>query len=290
MRVSYFTASAFLILFSLAGCEKNETFIEPGSPYSATEKMIREEYDKWAVFQWKDYYTLMEKLSEEKFTVLPLNEMRQHFDPGKVIVGLRHDMDFNVFRGLEMANIEKSYGIRSTYFVLPTAEYYGRITNTGVIRNTGMDSLYKRINKRGGEIGIHNDLLTVMISYGLDPLIFNRKDLAFFTKIGIKIYGTASHGSQIARSTVPNYQIFSDFARHDSVEYNGSIYKLGVNSLSDFGFEYEAYFIDFNIYISDSGGKWNDPDGFPAILKKLDNAVPGDRIQILVHPDWWGKN
>jgi hypothetical protein len=290
VKISAVISSVLFLLLALSGCEKEDMNIEPDSPYSATEKMIRSEFDKYAVFKWKDYHILMDKLSEDKFTVLPLNEMRQHFDPSKVVIGLRHDMDFNVFRGLEMADIEKSYGIRSTYFVLPTAEYYGTITTTGVIRNIGMDSLYKRINKRGGEIGIHNDLLAVMIIYSLDPLIFNRKDLEYFRKIGIDIHGTASHGSYIARETVTNYQIFSDFAKKDSVEYVGKKYPLGIKSLADFGYEYEAYFINFNSYISDSGGKWNDPEGFQGILKKLDSAVPGDRIQVLVHPDWWGRD
>jgi hypothetical protein len=290
VRISKIIFSASLLLFMLTSCEKNDVIPEIPPPYSETEKMIREEYDSWAVFKWDDYHRLMEKLSEDKFIVLPLNEMRQHFDPSKVVIGLRHDMDFNPFNGLKMANIEKSYGIRSTYFVLPTAEYYGRITNNGVIRNSGMDSLYKRINKKGGEIGIHNDLITVMITYGLDPFIFNRKDLEFFMKAGIEIHGTASHGSPIAKVTVPNYQIFSDFTKKDSVEYNGLKYPLGIKSLADFGFQYEAYFINFNGYISDSGGKWNNPEGFPGVLKKLDSAVPGDRIQILVHPDWWGRS
>jgi len=290
MRISTYIISASLLLFALTGCEKENDVIETPPPYSVTEKKIREEFDNWAVFKWSDYHILMEKLSEEKFTVLPLNEMRQHFDPSKVVIGLRHDMDFNAFRGLEMVNIERSYGIRSTYFVLATSEYYGKITSNGVIRNIGMDSLYKRINDRGGEIGIHNDLLAVMIIYDLDPFLFNKNELDFYNSIGIKIHGTASHGSYIARVTATNYQIFSDFAKKDSVEYNGKKYPLGIRSLNDFGYEYEAYFINFSSYISDSGGKWNDPEGFNGVLKKLDSAVPGDRIQILVHPDWWGRN
>jgi hypothetical protein len=281
---------AAFILVTITGCEKIEIIPEPlQSPYYATEQIIRKEYDGYAVFQWSDYYLLMDKLSGEKFTVLPINEMRQHYDPSKVVVGLRHDMDFNAFKGLEMADIEKSYGIRSTYYVLATSKYYGQLSHAGVIRNIGMDSLYKRISNRGAEIGIHNDLLTVMITYGINPFLFNSEELEFYNSIGIQIHGTASHGSPLARLTVPNYQIFSDFAINDSVEYNGKKYPLGIKTLADFGFEYETYFIDFDIYLSDSGGKWNDPENFAGILKKLDSSVPGDRIQILVHPDWWGR-
>jgi len=83
--------------------------------------------------------------------------------------------------------------------------------------------------------------------------------------------------------------MFSDFAKKDSVEYKWEKYPLGQHSLKEYGYEYEAYFINFNIYFSDSRGKWNDPEGFNGILNDLDISKPGDRIQILAHPDWWGK-
>jgi hypothetical protein len=83
--------------------------------------------------------------------------------------------------------------------------------------------------------------------------------------------------------------MFSDFALSDSVGYQGKKYPLGEHTLSDYGFEYEAYFINFNLYFSDSGGRWNDPEGFYGILKRLESSKPGDRIQILAHPDWWGS-
>jgi len=276
-------------MFALAGCEKNDLFYDPIPPYSETEKRIRLEFDNQAAFYWTDYQMLLEKLSEEKFIVLPLNEMRKHYSSDKVVVGLRHDIDFNPFKGLEMAEMEKSYGIRATYFILATAKYYGQVFNHGVMRNIGMDTLYKRISNRAGEIGIHNDLLTVMMEYGQNPFTFNMQEMEFYRSIGIKIHGTAAHGSPIAKVTVPNYQIFSDFVKKDSVEYYGKWHHLGIKSLYEFGYEYESTFIDYNIYLSDSGGKWNDMDGFQGILNRLDDAKPGTRVQILVHPDWWGR-
>ena len=65
-------------------------------------------------------------------------------------------------------------------------------------------------------------------------------------------------------------------------------FSYGIN-FNNYGFKYEAYYINYSIYYSESGGKWNDPEGFAGILKKLESSNPGDRIQILVHPDWWGK-
>jgi hypothetical protein len=284
--------AVILLVFSLSGCEKKE---DPppvvDTPYAETEKAIRAEYDDIAVFPWSDYDLLLKKLEESKFVVLPLNDFRNHFDNTKVVVGLRHDIDHNPFKGLEMANMEKKAGISSTYFILATEKYYGHFSNHQIVRNPGMGSLYQKIYKTGAEIGIHNDLLSVMILYGGDPFSFNRDELAFYNSLDIPIYGTASHGSNVAKATVPNYQIFSDFALTDSVNYLGTKFKIGIKSLAEFGYKYEAYFIAYDKvnYYSDSGGHWNDPEGLAGIIKKLDANKPGDRVQILAHPDWWGR-
>jgi hypothetical protein len=285
------SCSLLLIVFLGSFCEKYPADALPIalSPYAEIESIIRRKYDIYAVFTWDKYTKLLDKISQDKFNVLPINEMRNTFDDSKVIVGLRHDVDFNPFKALEMAKIEKVYGIRATYYFLATAEYYGNFRNNKIVRSTGIEDLLKEIHKTGSEIGIHNDLLTIMIVYNLDPFLFNQEELAFYKSLKIRINGTAAHGSPLAKTTIPNYQVFSDFAKSESLEYQGKKYSLGKHSLKEYEFKYEAYFINYGIYFSESGGKWNDPEGFSGILKKLDASKPGDRIQILVHPDWWGR-
>ncbi len=281
---------SFIIVVLLSSfSEKDFTFFKEPVLYSGIERTIRDKYDYYAVFTWARYADLLNMLSEEKFIVLPLNEMRKTFDDTKVVVGLRHDVDLNPFKALEMAQIEKAYGIRSTYYFLATAEYYGEFKNSKMVRTTGIEYLFKEIQKTGAEIGIHNDLISIMIDHGINPYLFNKEELAFYKSLKIKIYGTSSHGSLIAKKTVPNYQIFSDFAKSDSIQYQYKKYPIGKYSLKNYGFKYEAYSINFDSYFSESGGKWNDPGGFAGILKKLESSKAGDRIQILVHPDWWGK-
>lgn len=277
-----------LTFFVLTDCEKTVYFRIP--QYADTEITIRKKYDQEAVFTWDQYKALLNKLKQDKFIVLPLNEMRSTYDKSKVVVGLRHDIDFNPFKALEMSKLENEYGIRSTYFILATADYYGQLTSSGVVRNQGMEQLYKELFNNGHEVGVHNDLLTVEILYKINPFTFNQNELSFYSSLDIPVHGTSAHGSPISKVTVPNYMIFSDFAKEDSVEFNGEKYPLGQHSLKEYGFEYEAYFIDFNLYFSDSHGTWNDPNGLEGILKRLDDSKPGDRIQILAHPDWWGKN
>ena len=282
---------SMVILFS--SCIKEAESDNPAdknSPYADLEKQIRSENDYRAVFTWDQYTQLMTVLSDKKFLVLPLNEMRSFFDSTIVIVGLRHDIDIHPFKALEMADIEKKFSFRATYFVLATAEYYGTVSGSTIIRNPGMDYVYKELFQKGAEIGIHNDMLTLMILYNINPLEFTRGEISHYASLGIPVYGTAAHGSQIARDlVVSNFEIFSDFAARDSVTYNGHKYPVGKFSLKDCGLVYEAYHISYYHYYSESGGKWNDNNGFNGILETLKASKPGDRIQILTHPVWWGK-
>lgn len=285
------TYSAMSLL--LTSCVEEPVINDPvdeTTSYAALEKQIRSENDFRAVFTWDQYKQLMTVLSDKKFLVLPLNEMRSVFDSTVIVVGLRHDIDIHPFKALEMADIEKQFSFRATYFVLATAEYYGTISGTTVIRHPEMDDVYKLLYKKGAEIGIHNDLLTLLILYNFNILEFTRGEISHYESLGIPVYGTAAHGSQIPRDLqVSNFEIFSDFAARDSVTYNGHQYPVGKISLKDCGLIYEAYHISYYHYYSESGGKWNDDFGFSGILQKLKESKPGDRIEILTHPVWWGK-
>jgi hypothetical protein len=290
LRLLLRNGGLFVIFLLSSFCEKDFDYESSLTPYADIEKLIRDKYDAQAVFSWDQYSELLAELSQNKFVVLPLNEMRNTYKDSKVVVGLRHDIDSNPFKALEMAKIESMLDIRASYYILATGEYSGSFENGQFCRSLELGVLYRELHKLGAEIGIHNDLLTIMIQYGIDPFIFNKSELSYYKSLRVPVYGTASHGSTIAKIThIPNYQIFSDFAKVDSVVYLGKKYPIGKNSLSDYGFKYEAYAIDYNIYLSDSGGVWNDPEGLQGILKKLEASKPGDRIQILVHPDWWGK-
>ena len=86
-----------------------------------------------------------------------------------------------------------------------------------------------------------------------------------------------------------NYQIFSDFSQSDSIEYFEQQYRIGEYSLEEFGFQYEANFINFDKFYAESGGIWNVEGGLDQVITELQESEPGDRIQILTHPVWWGK-
>jgi len=63
---------------------------------------------------------------------------------------LRHDVDYSIDKAFEMAKLESSLGIKSTYFVLLRASFYNPYSPT----NT---SHLKKILELGHEIGLHYD-------------------------------------------------------------------------------------------------------------------------------------
>ncbi len=265
------------------GINDNPTLLE-------LDDYIRYIQDKRAVFTYEQYNILMEKLSDSKFVVLPLNELKDSINKTKVMIGFRHDVDCHPFKALEMAKIEHNYNFRTTYYILATAEYYGKISRKGAHRFRCLDQLYQKIYQFHHEIGIHNDLLTILIKYHNNPLKFNKDEIDYYQSLGIEVTGTSSHGSKIAKETVPNYQMFSDFETKSFVFYNGNRYPIGEFSMNRYGYSYESYHIDYTKYFSDRGGVWNVDGGFEQVLNELDQSKPGERIQILVHPVWWGKH
>jgi len=278
--------SLLIFFVSFQSCQKEE--IDDGKSFDIIKSVITEKYANHPNYTWDQYKELLSEISTDKYIVLPLYLMKDYYDSTKVIIGMRHDVDVHIFKALEMAEIEYLYGIRSTYYILATSYYYGSFVDGRMIRNKCMGDMYLKLSFLGHEIGIHNDLLTVMIQYKNDPFLFNQDEIDYYKSLGITIYGTAAHGSQIARETVANFQIFSDFSTKAQVEYKEKTFPIGQHSLNEFGFTYEAYFIEYNKYYSDAGGDWNFENDFEGMMTSLKNSQPGDRIQILTHPVWWG--
>lgn len=285
-RVTCFLVLASL-LFSFTSCKKEESV---NQELVDLEANIREIYDNNSLFTYGDYLKILYELANDRYLVMPMSEFATVHNKDKILVGMRHDVDVEPFKAKEMAVLESSLGIRSTYYMLYTARYYGKKVDEKFVRHNCMASVYQNISKHRHEIGIHNDLIAMMIEYGEDPFKFNKQELDFFRGLAILITGTAAHGSSIARETVPNYEIFSDFNQHPIINYRDKEYRIGLHSLKEYGFEYETYFVPFDVYISDSGGKFNVGNGsVDDVIKTLRACRPGQKVQILTHPIWWGK-
>jgi hypothetical protein len=159
MKYLFIILSAVIILFT--NCKKDKY---PENPtYSELEELTRNSQDDRAVFTFAQYEELLKILSDTNFIVLPVNEFKDSINTDKIMFAMRHVVDRHPFKALQMAQIESRYNIRSSYYILATAKYYGKFTDQGVNRYHCLDNLYLNIYKLGCEIGIHNDLLTIMI-------------------------------------------------------------------------------------------------------------------------------
>jgi hypothetical protein len=249
-------------------------------------------------FTWEKYAEFLNKVSDtSKYIVLPLNEFRKTFNSKKIIIGLRHDIDVDLDVAYEFSEIESKLGFRSTYFVLHSASYYLSNPNNMAVHNDKIIPILKTMqNVRHFEIGWHNDLVTLQVVYNINPVTFLHNELNWLRSNGINIVGTASHGSNYCKVYhYLNYYFFDEctfpivpnYNNNINVTVGGKNIALIKGKLSDFGLQYEAYFMNNNKAFSDatmtSGTRWN------IGMLDLDQLQAGDRVIILLHPIHWHK-
>ncbi len=208
-------------------------------------------------------------------------------DPERVTVFLRHDIDNDPFTALRMAHAEAERGLFSTFYVLPTAVYYGIFRRDGrYCRYACMDWLYQAIAALGHEIGVHNDLLTLMLEYDISPAEFQTQELAYYHALGIRICGVCSHGSRFNALGLNNMWMFAEFGRKGCYTYAGKEYPYGELTLEQFGFRYEPYLLAREMpkehRISDIG-----PDHGREMLSRLQALPCGVKSMLLTHPIHW---
>ncbi len=251
-------------------------------------------------FTYEKYVSFLQKVSDKKkYLVLPINEFRKAVDSSRIVIGLRHDVDLDLGKALLLSEVEKSMGFRSTYYILHTANYYLAHPEDKAIHNEAILPILKYMQDDSGfEIGWHNDLVTLQVIYNIDPVAFLHQELAWLRDNGLKITGTASHGSYYCKvNSYLNYYFFNEcsdpptglgkFPNNKTVPVDSKIITIKKANLSDFGLEYEAYFLNNNKYFSDAsienGKRWD------IGMLDLNSLKPGDRVIILLHPIYWHK-
>jgi hypothetical protein len=244
-------------------------------------------------FSLNEYADFLRKaLSNPLIVFVTQRQLMTYHDSTKIVISIRHDIDADMDNALRMARLEHNFGVHATYYVLSTAGYYCG-EHKDFSHQQSVLSKIKQLQALGHEVGWHNNVLTLQVVYGIDPLAYMHRELAWLRSNGIKIDGTAAHGSRwCSKYGYLNYYMWKDCGRrlynknYPNFDYvvksPGDTVWLAKAWLKDFGFKYEAYCLDYNKYYSDCC-KYYDP------LKKidLDKLKPGDRITILMHPCHW---
>jgi hypothetical protein len=249
-------------------------------------------------FTWEKYAAFLTKVSDtSRYIILPLNEFRTTFSSNKIVIGLRHDVDNDLNVAWQFSETEFRLGVRSTYFILHTAPYYLENSNNMAVHSENIIPVLKMMqDDRNFEIGWHNDLVTLQLIYNIDPVSFLRNELNWLRSNGLKISGTAAHGSNYCKLyRYMNFYFFEEctYPAVPGREYNISVPVGGINvpikkgKLGDFNLGYEAYFLNNNKAFSDAtitnGIRWN------IGMLDLNQLKGGDRVIILLHPIHWHK-
>ena len=245
-----------------------------------------------AKWQSLEYFSLLRRLDYDE--IVCLNDLPAvPFDewwPEKKYLALRHDVDHSLVHAQKFAEAEYLMGIQSTYFVLPTlADFNPR--------------LIERISRMGHEVGLHNNYLSrwiegdfLKIDCQLD------KDVAVFNEAMPRniLTGTAAHGDLVTRREgFVNYELWHECP--PELRNNGhKWHKHPRYHLDDFGFDYEAYFLRRDAYLTDTGHRWQgqvwpnigpfEKQPEPLSLEELIEAwndMETGVLQLLVHPIWW---
>jgi len=163
---------------------------------------------------------------------------------------LRHDVDFSPHKALEIAKIEQEIGVKSTFFVLLSTEFYN-------VFSSETFKIFVEILDMGHKIGLHFDEQRYK-TFSLEIMkehILNESD----------ILGKAlSTNIEVVSMHRP-----SEFTLESSTEVEGMI-----NSYS------HKYFKDMK-YLSDSRMNWREDP------MKIITSNQYSKLHILTHPFWY---
>lgn len=197
-------------------------------------------------FTYKDYEKLLELLKEKDYRI---SDFKTCFEEKRCVI-LRHDVDFTLNKALELAKLENSKDVKSTYFILLSTSFY----------NIFSKASYEIVNEiigLGHSIGLHFDEKRYKTS-GLDSLNFyiNYEKSIIENLIGCKIESVSIHRP-------------SNWILENDIQLDGLI-----NT-------YSKYFIKDIKYLSDSRMFWRE-DVFDIVEKES-----YDKLHILIHPFWY---
>lgn len=176
----------------------------------------------------------------------------ENFKNKKSFIIWRHDVDFSMEYALELAKIEKSLNIESTYFLYLHSEFY----NLFELRSI---EIINKISKLGHNIGIHFDAHYYNIK--------SKKDINKYLYFEKKIFNELFN-------IIPKA-----FSFHNTNDFIMSCQDKKYVGLKN---TYAKIFQTEIGYCSDSNGYWHFDRLYDVIKSKKYK-----KLQVLTHPTWW---
>lgn len=220
-------------------------------------------------FTLKKYQELCEAMIDGKYDFIT---MKEYFNkpPTSAFVILRHDVDRNIESALDMATLENSLDIKSTYYFRMTPDLL-------------KSDILKDLENMGHEIGYHYEVLDKTKGNKEMAIQLFKNELDEFRKI-VDIKTACMHGNPLANWS--NYDLWQ--------EYDFRNFEI-------IGEPYLSIDYDKVLYLSDTGREWKNSASIKDIVNKKHTEVinsTDDIIKlietkkyqqfcILTHPNRW---
>jgi len=202
------------------------------------------------LFTYEAYGNLIDLLRNHKYKIASYHD----WQASEKCVILRHDIDYDLSKAVELAEFERRLGVHSTYFVLLTSDFYN------VFSGKSADILHK-ISECGHQIGLHFD----EVRY---PELTGNADAIREKIIRESNCLSAAVGREI--TTVSMHRPSKAILEAD-LEIPGIINSYG-----------SVYFKGFK-YLSDSRRRWREP------VEDIISSEQYDRLHILTHAFWYNE-
>lgn len=164
---------------------------------------------------------------------------------------LRHDVDNSLTKALEMARLERQLGVKSTFFILLTSDFYN------IASSKNKESILE-ISDLGHDIGLHFDEASYQnkdVPIDVPELIVNESKI-MSEILGLPIESVSMH--RPSKRTLESNYIIPGI----------------INSYGD------RFFKDFK-YLSDSRCRWREP------INEIVSKREFSNLHILTHPIWY---
>lgn len=128
---------------------------------------------------------MLERAVARGYEFRPLREVAAEAGRGRYLV-MRHDVDVEPSRALELAEIEQRYGVRATYFFRCSANEYN-VFGYRTLR------VVDELRSAGHEVGLHTEPVDLAAARGTTPVDALRREIDVFSQAVGAFEGVATH-------------------------------------------------------------------------------------------------
>jgi hypothetical protein len=187
------------------------------------------------------YRDLVDELVQlSHLQILPICEVAHRDRQDRPVVSLRHDIDADIWTGIRAARHLARNGVCGSFYILPSAGYYGQFHQSVFYRNTQVEGFVEALLEAGCEIGLHNDALSYFRTHQVDGIEAIQTELQWLRERGAQIRGTATHNS-FPLFGAESFEIFKEWQlfNRDTEDSAGDL-PLGSISATSLELTYEA--------------------------------------------------